>query len=229
MAIKYLMLDLDDTLLDFHKSERIALGKTFSEFGISPTDEIMAMYSSINRECWQRLERLEMTRDEVLFGRFAILFSKLGIDADEREVQKRYEDNLSYEAYFLDGAEDLLRHLFGKFKLYIASNGTAVVQDRRISLSGIGKYFDGLFISQRIGADKPSIRFFERAAQEMGNPPADEVMIVGDSLSSDIRGGIDAGIHTCWFNPQGKDNGTGIIPEYEIRSYGELYKILNIE
>ena len=228
MAIKYLMLDLDDTILDFHKSERIALAKTFSEFGIVPTEEIFAMYSSINKECWQRLEREEITRDEVLNGRFAILFSRLGIAADERAVQARYEDNLSHEAYFLDGAPQMLERLFGKFKLYIASNGTAIVQDRRIELSGIGKYFDGIFVSQRLGADKPSALFFEKAFALMGGPVRDEIMIVGDSLSSDIRGGIDAGIHTCWFNPKGKANGTGTVPEYEVRSYGELYTLLNI-
>ena len=228
MAIKHLLLDLDDTILDFHKAERIALSRTFSEFGIEPTAGILASYSRINRECWQRLERLEMTRDEVLNGRFRILFDSVGIGADERAVQARYENELSYEAHFLEGAPEVLERLYGKFKLYIASNGTAIVQDRRIEISGIAKYFDGIFISERLGADKPAPVFFNKALAMMGDPDRDEVMIIGDSLSSDIRGGISAGIHTCYFNPQKRENKTKITPEYEVGSFDELCSLLGI-
>ena len=226
MSIKHVLLDLDDTILDFHKSERIALSKTFLEFGIDPSESTLSLYSQINRECWQRLERLELTRDEVLCGRFAILFDRIGVVADERAVQARYEYNLSFEAHFLTGAEQMLEYLYGKYKLYIASNGTAIVQDRRIDISGIAKYFDGIFISQRLEADKPSPEFFRRAIAAMGDPLRDEIIIVGDSLTSDIKGGEDAGIHTCYFNPRGYQNKTEITPEYEISSYEELYPVL---
>lgn len=226
MAIKHVILDLDDTILDFHKSERLALSKTFREFGIEPSDSTLSLYSEINRECWQRLERLELTRDEVLCGRFAILFKRIGVVADERSVQAKYEYNLSFEAHFLDGASEMLERLYGNYKLYIGSNGTAIVQDRRIELSGLAKYFDGIFISQRVGADKPAAEFFDRAIADMNASSRSEIIIVGDSLTSDIKGGIKAGIHTCYFNPHRRENKTDIKPEYEIFSYEELYSVL---
>lgn len=224
--IKHVFLDLDDTLLDFHLAERIALGKTFSKMGVPNDEAIMQRYSEINRSCWERLEAGEWTRGEVLVGRFKLLFAEIGSSADPERTQAIYEDELCVGHYFLPGAEKLLADLYGKYKLYITSNGTARVQDARIASAGIAKYFDGIFISQRVGADKPSPIFFERTFAAIDGFSAEEAIIVGDSLTSDIMGGRDAGIVTCLYNPRARAGRIDIIPDYEIRSLDELIPII---
>lgn len=224
--IKNVLLDLDDTILDFHKAEKIALSATLSELGIEPTDKTLKRYSEINRAHWERLELGELTRHEVLHGRFRVLFAELGITADEYEAQRIYEWKLGTGHYFLDGATDLLDELYGKYDLYLASNGTDIVQTRRIASAGIEHYFKGLFISQRLGYDKPSREFFDRAFETIEGFRREETIIIGDSLTSDIKGGINAGILTCWFNPHGKKNETGIRPSFEVKDLGEIAPLL---
>lgn len=224
--IKHVFLDLDDTLLDFHLAEHIAIKATFEAMGVPSDDATIERYSKINRSCWERLERGEWTRREVLVGRFRMLYEELGASADPEATQQMYEDTLCIGHYFLPGAEELLDTLFGKYRLYITSNGTARVQDSRIESSGIAKYFDGIFISQRVGADKPSPLFFETVFAAIPDFRKDEAVIVGDSLTSDIKGGIDAGIRTVYFNPHSRTGREDIIPDYEIRSLGELAELL---
>lgn len=220
------LLDLDNTVLDFHRTEMEAIKKTLSNFGLEPTDEVIAKYKAFNRKCWEALERGEMTRDEVLFGRFEYLFSSLGKTVRPEDVQHFYERRLSEGAYYIDGAEEMLKELQGKYKLYIASNGTAFVQDRRIAASGVAKYFDGIFISERIGANKPSIDFFNGCFEAMECKDRDKTVIVGDTLSSDILGGINAGIHTVHYT-MGKDfEYTDVTPEYSVKTVAEIPKIL---
>ena len=224
--IKKLILDIDDTLFDFQKSERCALIKTLESLGISASDDVVSLYHKINRSQWEALERGELERAELLTRRFDILFSHLGVFASSKETQSRYERCLGAEVHFIDGAEELLRELYGKYELYIASNGTAVVQDPRIEKSKISRYFDGIFISERVGYNKPDVRFFDACLAAMGANDRGEVMIFGDSLTSDILGGINAGIKTCWYNPGGKKNDTGYSPDFEVSSLDEFPKIL---
>ena len=220
------LLDLDNTILDFHRTEREAIEKTLSNFGLEPTEEIIKMYKAFNRKCWEALERGEMTRDEVLFGRFEFLFSSLGKSVSPEEVQHFYERRLSEGAYYIDGAEDMLKELQGKYKLYIASNGTAFVQDRRIAASGVAKYFDGIFISERIGANKPSVSFFDGCFEKMENKERDKTVIVGDTLSSDILGGINAGIHTVHYTMGNDFEYSDIVPEYSVKTVAEIPEII---
>lgn len=224
--IKHIFLDLDDTLLDFHLAEHIAMKATFAEMGVPNDDKTLARYSEINRTCWERLERGEWTRREVLVGRFKLLFAEIGNSADPELAQQTYEDKLCIGHYFLPGAAKLLDELYGKYKLYITSNGTARVQDSRIASSGIARYFDGIFISQRVGADKPSPLFFERVFAAIEDFDPGEAMIVGDSLTSDIKGGLDAGILTCLYNPKHKSARPDITPDYEIYSLDELIPLI---
>ncbi|MBQ7386993.1 MAG: YjjG family noncanonical pyrimidine nucleotidase [Clostridia bacterium] len=223
--IKFVLLDIDDTLFDFSKAEHTALSGTLSEMGVEPTDSVIKRYSEINREHWERLERRELTREQVLTYRFDALYRELGAKKSSVETQRIYEYRLSLEHPFIDGAEELLRELYGKYKLYIVSNGTAVVQDRRIADSGIGKFFDGIFISQRVGADKPAREFFDSCFAQIEGFESEHAIIVGDSLTSDILGGKNAGIKTCHFNPDGKKN-DNIRPDYEIKSLRELPALL---
>ena len=224
--IKNILLDLDNTILDFHRTESEAIKKTLSNFGLEPTDEVIATYKAFNRRCWEALERGEMTRDEVLFGRFELLFSHLGKEVVPEDVQHFYERRLSEGAYYIDGAEDMLKALQGKYKLYIASNGTAFVQDRRIDASGVAKYFDGIFISERIGANKPSTVFFDGCFERMENKERDKTVIVGDTLSSDILGGINAGIHTIHYTLGENVEYSDIVPEYSARTIEDIMKII---
>ena len=224
--IKNILMDLDNTILDFHRTEREAIEKTLSSFGVEPTEEVISVYKAYNRRCWEALERGEMTRDEVLFGRFELLFSSLGKEVIPEDVQHFYERRLSEGAYYIDGAEDMLRSLQGKYKLYIASNGTAFVQDRRIEASGVAKYFDGIFISERIGANKPSPVFFDGCFERMENAKKDETVIVGDTLSSDILGGINAGIHTIHYTLGENVEYSDIVPEYSAKTVKEIVEII---
>lgn len=223
--IKTVFLDVDDTLFDFQSAERAAITRTLSFFGIEPDDNTVSLYREINHECWNALERREMERDQVLTERFSRLFSILGIDRDPVAVQSYYEEALSGEFSFVTGASELINTLHGVYRLYITSNGTARVQDGRIALSGIGHLFDGIYISERVGYHKPSREFFDRIFDEIGGERG-ETVIVGDSLSSDILGGINAGIHTCLFNPHGRKYSSDIKAEYEIRTLSELPELL---
>lgn len=224
--IKNVLLDLDDTIFDFHKAEKIALSKTLESLGVEPTDEVCARYSEINASLWRRLERGEMEREEVLVSRFGMLFEEIGADCEALEARRRYEKNLSVGHYFVEGAVSLLDSLFGKYKLYLASNGTAAVQIPRIDSSPIEKYFDGIFISEIVGFNKPDARFFKRIFENIGGFSREETIIVGDSLSSDILGGKNVGIKTCLFNPKAREISGEIQPDFEIRALSELPALL---
>lgn len=224
--IEFLFLDLDDTILDFHKAEKIALSRTLAEFGLEPTDAVCSRYSQINKTFWQRLERKELTREQVLVGRFAALFQELGVAADAARAADTYAENLGIGHYFLPGAEAAVAQLSKKYKLYIASNGTTSVQTGRMKSANIAHYFEDIFFSQAMGADKPDIRFFERAFARIPGFDPKACMIVGDSLTSDIRGGINAGIRTCWVNPKGLPGDPEIRPDYEIASLAQLEALL---
>lgn len=222
---KYLLIDLDDTILDFHKAENVALKKTLQAFGIEPTDVVCARYSAINKMYWERLERKEITRAQVQTGRFETLFAKLGVVVDAKECCRTYMDNLSIGHYFLPGAVEALEALSKKYILYMASNGNSRVQAGRLKSANINHYFAGIFISEDMGADKPSKAYFEKCFARMGDFNPAETMMVGDSLTSDIRGGKNAGIATCWVNPNHKSSGD-LHPDYEIESLAQLPALL---
>ena len=203
----------------------MALRKTLQSLNVNPTDEVIARYSAINLAHWKALERKELTREQVLTGRFRQLFEELGMNVSPNVAQSLYEKNLSESHFFIDGAPRLLMTLSRKYSLYIASNGTTVVQTSRIASSGIGRYFKDVFLSEQLGADKPQIEFFERATGQIEGYNPEEAIILGDSLTSDIQGGINAGMHTCWFNPHHRERGD-ITPEFEIADLAEFDTVL---
>ena len=223
---EFLFLDLDDTILDFHKAERLALGKTFQQFGLEPTEEVRSRYSLINKAHWERLERKELTREEVLVGRFAVLFHEFGLEVEPERCARAYEDNLSVGHYFLPGAEAALERLSRKYKLYLASNGTAKVQAGRLASANISHYFEEIFVSQEIGANKPDLAYFERCFARIPGFDPQKAMIVGDSLTSDILGGKQAGVATCWVNPKGLPGREDIVPDYQIPALSHLEALL---
>ena len=224
MKYEFLLLDLDDTILDFHKAEYIALGKTLESFGLTPTEEVRARYSQINKAHWERLERKELTREQVLVGRFGVLFAEYGITVDPESCARRYEDFLSVGHYFLPGAEEALERLSKKYKLYMVSNGTAKVQAGRLKSANISHYFQKIFVSQEIGANKPDIAYFARCFAQIPGFDPKRAIIVGDSLTSDIQGGKNAGIATCWVNPGHKP--ATVFPDYQIEGLAQLEGLL---
>lgn len=225
--IRNVLFDLDDTLFDFHKAEKIALTKTLVHFGIDPTEETLALYSTINAAHWKRLELGEISREEVKVGRYRELFKTIGVECDPVKATAYYESMLAIGHYFMPGAPELLEELYRKYRLYIVSNGTAKVQEGRIGSSGIKKYMDGIFISQILGANKPDKQFFDICFAEIPDFSLSETVIIGDSLSSDIKGGINAGITTVWFNPKGIENDNDIKPDYTIKELSEVPGLLS--
>lgn len=225
--IRNVLFDLDDTLFDFHKAEKIALTKTLVHFGIDPTEETLAFYSTINAAHWKRLELGEISREEVKVGRYRELFKTIGVECDPVKATAYYESMLAIGHYFMPGAPELLEELYRKYRLYIVSNGTAKVQEGRIGSSGIAKYMDGIFVSQILGANKPDKQFFDICFAEIPDFSLSETVIIGDSLSSDIKGGISAGITTVWFNPKGIENDSDIKPDYTIKELSEVPGLLS--
>lgn len=224
--IEFLFLDLDDTILDFHMQESVAIRKTLSGVGIEPTEDNCALYSKINLRHWKMLEKGEITREKLIWHRFAELFDVLGVTADPKQTAENYMDHLSEGHYFLPGAEDAVKALSQKYKLYLASNGAGRVQASRIASAKLAPYFQDIFISEKMGANKPDKAYFDACFARIPNFDHKKAMIVGDSLSSDIQGGKNAGILTCWVNPKGKTAPIESQPDFEIASITELEGLL---
>ena len=225
--IEFLFLDLDDTILDFQKAEHIAIRKAIREAGVEPTDEICARYSVINKECWERLERGEWDRETVVVNRFGLLFEELGVTVNAEAVARNYERLLGIGHYFLPGAEETVKKvLFGKYRLFLASNGTASVQHGRLTSADLYPYFEQAFVSQEIGHNKPSKAYFDECFARIPGFEKEKCLMVGDSLTSDILGGINAGIKTVWVNPKGMTAPEHIRPDYEIKALAELPELL---
>ena len=225
--IKYLFLDLDDTILDFQKAEAVAIRKTMRQYGLEPTDALAERYSEVNVRHWKALERGEMTRQQVVVGRFAAFFGEQGIEVDAEAVAKTYEEFLSQGHWFLPGAEETVKQkLYGKYKLYLASNGTAVVQQGRMTSADLYPYFEESFVSQELGYNKPSKEYFNAAFARIPGFRPDECLMVGDSLTSDILGGKNAGLRTVWVNPRHKTAPEDLKPDFEIELLADLPALL---
>lgn len=221
-----IFFDVDDTLLDFKKAELVALSSTMKQLGLNPTDEILARYHVINRTQWELLERGEITREQVLRRRFTLLFDEYNIPCDVERVKTLYEDLLGAGHYFIPGAPELLETLYSTYDLYLVTNGTASIQRRRLDSSGILPYFKGVFISHEIGFNKPDPRYFEYCFAHVPNFEKEKAVIIGDSLSSDIRGGNLVGMRTCWFNPSHSDLKSDAKPDFEVGSLSDLPALL---
>ena len=229
--IKVILWDVDGTLLDFIKAEHAAIKKCFEIFCLGEcTDEMIARYSVINRKYWERLERKEITKPEVLVGRFKEFFASENIQTDcAPEFNKEYQIRLGDTICFCDNSYELLKSLRGRVKQYAVTNGTKIAQDKKLKKSGLAELFDDIFISEDIGFEKPDIRFFQRVWECVGEYKSEEVMIVGDSLTSDMRGGNNAGIICCWYNPKKLTNHMDLKIDYEIEDLNEIIDLKVLE
>ncbi len=221
---KYLLWDIDGTVLDFLASEAYAIRALFKKYNIGEcSDDMLNMYSSINVKYWQMLERNELTKSEILVGRFHEFFEKIGVDVSVAEsFNDDYQSTLGDYAVFVDKAKETLLSQKGKYTLVAVTNGTKVAQEKKLKLMGLDKVFDAIFISENVGAEKPNKEYFDHVFTSLGITCKKEVLIIGDSLSSDMKGGAQAGIDTCWYNPSHKSNTLGISLTYEIDDLARL-------
>lgn len=226
--IRVLLWDLDNTLLDFPAAERAALQKTFADFSLGPCpDDQVARFSALNISWWHRLERGEVTKEHLLTGRFAAFFQAEGIPCtDYTAFNAAYQDHLGDTIVFLDHSDRLIRDLKGRVKQYAVTNGTRRAQERKLAKSGLGELLDGVFISEDVGAEKPSLDFFQPVLAAIGPYDKEEILLIGDSLTSDMEGGRRAGIPCCWYNPTGQPIPAGMPIRYDIRHLGQVAEIV---
>lgn len=226
--IKTIFFDLDQTILDFRKSERSALSQMLTHFGIEPDDEKLALYSKINLSQWKLLEQKKLTLAELKVSRYRIFLDRIGArDVSPEDATKYYELALCHGYFTIPGAVGVLETLYKKYDLYIASNGTPNVQHSRIQGSGTAKYFKDIFISHELGASKPDKAFFDICFSRIDGFDTETALMIGDSLTSDIAGGINAGIKTLWYNPAHIAPDNGIKPDFEAHSLEEIPGIVS--
>jgi len=228
---RLILWDIDGTLLDFHAAQSAAIRRCFEIFRLGEcTDEMLAVYDRVNDRHWRALERGELTKLQVLEGRFREFFTQYGlplevIPAFNGEYQLRLGDTI---VFFPNAVETLKLCKAAGIRQFAVTNGTERAQVRKLALSGLDRLFDRVFISDGIGFEKPDPRFFAPVLDAAGDIPREEILIVGDSLTSDIPGGIAAGIRTCWYRRPGRENRSGLIPDYEITDLLEAAAIAGI-
>lgn len=224
MKYAWLLFDADDTLFDFPRAEANALRWTLEQCSLPFRPEFFAIYSRCNLQVWKEFERGEVTSLELRVKRFRLFFDETGMTGDPEAVSPLYLRNLALGADLLPGAEEVIRALRGRFHLALVTNGLKEVQRPRLERSVLRDSFERVFISEEIGAAKPSRDYFEAVFRGIGNPPKESVLLIGDSLTSDMRGGLDYGIDTCWYNPSGKT--TDLPVTYQIARLPELVALL---
>lgn len=226
---KYLLWDIDGTILDFFASETYAIKTLFEKYKLGNCSaENLKLYSQINRQYWEALEKNEMSKEEILVGRFREFFECLGIDTSIAECfNKDYQVTLGDHIAFHENAKEMLLKQKGEYILVGVTNGTKVAQAKKLRLSGLDKIFDAVFISEDVGYEKPNPKYFEHVFKVMNIKNKKEVLLIGDSLTSDMKGGENVSIDTCWFNPSHSKNSYNIKVKYEIDSLIEIEKILN--
>lgn len=227
MKYSILLFDADNTVLDFDKSEEQALQRSFALCGLHFDINVLSVYRRNNIAQWQKYERGEITRDEVLSSRFELTLQELNIvGCNIDKLAEEYEKYLHFGFFKMPHAEEVLQKLQTNCRLYIVSNGVLSIQNSRMNGSGLEKYFITRFISEEIGCPKPNKQFFDVCFSRIPNFCKQQTLIIGDSLSSDIQGGKNAEIDTCWYNPFGAKNNTDCAPTYEISDLRQLLEIV---
>ncbi len=226
MKYKTLLFDADDTLLDFGRAEHAALTDTLLQNGLPCTPEITSRYSEINLSLWKALERGEIEKSRLRVERFECFCNEFGFDADPLVLADTYTERLSEKSYTIEGVVELCAKLSKFYRMYIVTNGLKVIQTRRFAASGLPPYFEKSFISEDVGFEKPDRRYFEKLAESIPDFDKETTLIIGDSLTSDMRGGVNFGIDTCWYNPKNKTAPTEFELTYEVHSIAELGKLL---
>ena len=228
MTYKFLLFDLDHTLLDFDTAEDVALTQLLKEEGVEDIQTYKDYYVPMNKALWKDLEQKKITKAELINTRFEKLFAHFGIEKDGSYLAERYQFFLSKQGQTYLGVEDLLKNLIKQgYELYAATNGITFIQTGRIDHSGIAPFFKEIFISEQLHTQKPDTEFYEKIGALIPNFDKNDALMIGDSLSADIQGGNNAGIDTVWYNPDHLENNTQAQPTYEVHSYQDLLDCLD--
>lgn len=225
--ITTLLWDVDGTLLNFKAAEKAAIADCFAHFGLPPcTKEMISRYSAINTLYWEQLELGAVEKPKMLVQRFVDFFREYAINCDPQAFNRLYQSQLGEHIVFFPDALETLQKFKGKYKQYAVTNGTETAQRKKLNKSGLDQIFDGIFISDVLGVEKPDTAFFDKVFSAIGTPAKETVLIIGDSLSGDIKGGNNAGIATCWFNPKGLPGKKDINADFEINSLNQVMNIV---
>lgn len=224
--IKAVLIDIDNTLLDFNLSAEQAIKKGFKQFGLSYSDDVFFTFKKVNDMLWRSIEKRELTREELHLNRWNIIFKRLNCVFDGRVFEKQFLSNLDECACKIDGADDIMRYLSEKYRVFTASNAPSEQQIKRLKISGLIEYIEKPFISQKIGYDKPDARFFEECFKNMQPLLKEEAILIGDSYSADICGGHDYGLKTIWFDFEKKGKSDKGVADYKIEKLSEIKRIL---
>ena len=224
--IEFVFLDIDDTLLDFSWAECQGIHRAYAELGLLLTEEMYLRYHVVNQQWWQAYERGEISREGLLVARHRQMFEEYGLSADAEALERAYRRNLGIGHKFLPHAEALLAYLRPKYRLYVASNGVGETQYSRLESAGLTDFFDGVFISEELGAYKPMPEFFERSFAQIPGFRRERAILLGDSLGSDILGGRNAGLRTIWCNLRHQPPRADIRADYEVHDLREVMEIL---
>lgn len=227
MIYKFLLFDLDHTLLDFDAAEDVALSHLLKEEGVEDIQAYKNYYVPMNKALWKDLEQKKITKQELVNTRFAKLFAHFGIEKDGVYLAERYQFYLAQQGQIFSRAIELLDTLTERgYELYAATNGITAIQTGRLAQSGLAPYFNQIFISEQLKTQKPDALFYEKIGQQIAGYSKEKTLMIGDSLTADIQGGNNAGIDTIWYNPHHLENKTLAKPTYEVDSYQALLEIL---
>lgn len=224
MKYAWLLFDADETLFDFVRAEADALQWTMQQSGLRFEAGYVSQYAKFNQQVWQEFERGEVTSQELRIKRFKLFFEELGLVGDLPSISRLYLQNLALGTTLLEQAGEVIHHLKERHHLALVTNGLADVQRPRLERSSLRGCFEHVFISEELGAAKPSSAFFEAVFAGLGQPPRSDVLLIGDSLTSDMQGGLNYGIATCWYNPAGKS--TDLPVTFQIKRLQELYELV---
>ena len=228
MTYKFLLFDLDHTLLDFDTAEDVALTQLLKEEGVADIQSYKDYYVPMNKSLWKDLEEKKITKQELVNTRFSKLFSHFGIEKDGVYLSERYQFYLAQQGQVFSGAMELLDSLLDRgYELYAATNGITTIQTGRMAQSGLAPYFNQVFISEQLQTQKPDALFYEKIGQQIAGFSKEKTLMIGDSLTADIQGGNNAGIDTIWYNPHHLVNKSLAQPTYEIDSYQALLELLD--
>ena len=223
---KIVLLDLDETVFDFTKAEEESLKRAFDMAGIFHNEESRRVYKEINFRLWGMYEKGLITSERLRVKRFEDYLEYFNITGNPEYLNKLYVEGLAECAYMLEGAEDFVKYLHGKYKICVVTNGIKENQYSRVSKSPLKHLIDAMVVSEEAGEPKPGRRIFEMAMARSEENDVSRVVIIGDKLESDILGGINFGCDSIWYNPMRKENLTDIKPTFEVHSYEEIKKIL---
>jgi len=220
------LLDLDNTLIDFNECARQSIIKIFNNFNLPYTEDVFKTFTDENIKIWKRLEKGEITKAYLRANRWNIILEKLNLVADGPAIEELFEKGIAKSAYEVTGAKELLEYLYKNHDLYVVSNGFRKVQENRLNISNFKKYFKGMFFSEDIGISKPQKEFFDYCFSELKNPKKENVILIGDSISADIFGGNNYNIKTIWFNKNNEKCPDNVKPTYIVRTLNEIQSII---